>query len=107
MLAVDMAAIGETKLRMNSTRFASRDSAVVITTPSRVAGRQHEIPHKVDIYPTADGTALWRSGADMAVALIGGRDASPGYERTHTDALIATTRWVLAYCWANKMPAHA
>jgi putative aminopeptidase FrvX len=34
----------------------------------------------------------------VAVALIGpGVDASHNYERTHTDALVATTRWILAY----------
>jgi putative aminopeptidase FrvX len=34
----------------------------------------------------------------VAVALIGpGVDASHNYERTHIDALLATTRWVLAY----------
>jgi putative aminopeptidase FrvX len=38
------------------------------------------------------------AGSDMAVALIGpGVDASHHYERTHTDALIATTRWLMAY----------
>jgi putative aminopeptidase FrvX len=32
------------------------------------------------------------------VALIGpGIDASHNYERTHTNALVDTTRWVLAY----------
>jgi putative aminopeptidase FrvX len=37
----------------------------------------------------------------VAVALIGpGIDASHNYERTHTDGLVATTNWILAYLLA-------
>lgn len=60
----------------------------------------YDIPHKVDIYPYygSDGEAFWRAGGDVALALIGpGVDASHNYERTHTEALIATTNWCLAY----------
>jgi putative aminopeptidase FrvX len=60
----------------------------------------HQIPYKVDIYPYygSDGEALWRAGGDLAVALIGpGVDASHNYERTHLEALIATSQWILAY----------
>jgi len=60
----------------------------------------HGVAYKVDIYPHygSDGEAFWRAGGNVAVALIGpGVDASHNYERTHTDALIATTQWVLAY----------
>ncbi|MEW5830504.1 MAG: M42 family metallopeptidase [Chloroflexota bacterium] len=65
----------------------------------RLAG-EHGIPYKVDIYPNygSDGEAFWRAGGDVAVALIGpGVDASHNYERTHTEALVATTQWILAY----------
>lgn len=58
------------------------------------------IPYKVDIYPYygSDGGAYWRAGGDVAVALIGpGVDASHNYERTHLDALLGTTRWIMAY----------
>jgi putative aminopeptidase FrvX len=58
------------------------------------------IPYKVDIYPEygSDGEAFWRAGGDVAVALIGpGVDASHNYERTHLEALVATTQWVVAY----------
>ena len=61
---------------------------------------EYEIPYKVDIYPYygSDGEAFWRAGGDVAVALIGpGVDASHNYERTHLDALIATTKWIMAY----------
>ena len=46
----------------------------------------------------SDGEAWWRAGGNAPVALIGpGVDASHNYERTHTEALVATTKWVLAY----------
>jgi putative aminopeptidase FrvX len=54
----------------------------------------------VDIYPHygSDGEAFWRAGGDAALALIGpGVDASHNYERTHIDALVATTQWLIAY----------
>ncbi len=38
------------------------------------------------------------AGGDVAVALIGpGVGASHNYERTHQEALDATTRWIMAY----------
>jgi putative aminopeptidase FrvX len=61
---------------------------------------EHSIPYKVDIYTyyASDGEAYWKAGGDVAVALIGpGVDASHNYERTHTDALTATTQWLVAY----------
>ena len=60
----------------------------------------HEIDYRADIYPYygSDGEAFWRAGGDVAVALIGpGVDASHNYERTHTEALVATTRWIVAF----------
>ena len=37
-------------------------------------------------------------GGAVAVALTGpGVDASHNYERTHTEALLATTNWLLAH----------
>jgi putative aminopeptidase FrvX len=61
---------------------------------------EHQIPYKVDIYPYygSDGEAFWHAGGDVALALIGpGVDASHSYERTHLDALVGTTQWVIAY----------
>jgi putative aminopeptidase FrvX len=66
----------------------------------RQLAEDFQIPHKVDIYPYygSDGEAYWRAGGDVAVALIGpGVDASHNYERTHKEALIATTQWLMAY----------
>jgi putative aminopeptidase FrvX len=69
----------------------------------RALAEQHQIAYKVDIYPYygSDGEAFWRSGGDVALALIGpGVDASHSYERTHLDALLATTQWLVAYLLA-------
>ena len=62
--------------------------------------REFDIDLVVDTFPEycSDGDALWKSGADARVALIGpGVDATHGIERTHLDGLVATTNLVLAY----------
>ena len=66
----------------------------------RDLAEKNNIAYKTDVYPFygSDGEAFWRAGGDVAVALIGpGVDASHNYERTHMDALVATTQWVIAY----------
>ncbi|MGD0877527.1 MAG: M42 family metallopeptidase [Anaerolineales bacterium] len=105
LLVVDMAAVGEGQ---NSDEFHAslclKDSGGPyhhgLSDRLRALAEKYAIPHKVDIYPHygSDGEAFWSAGGDVAVALIGpGVDASHSYERTHTEALLATTRWVLAY----------
>ncbi len=105
LVAVDMAAVGEGQ---NSDEFSAslcvKDSGGPyhhgLSSRLRALAERHQIPHRVDIYPyyTSDGEAFWRAGGDVAVALIGpGVDASHSYERTHTEALVATTKWILAY----------
>ena len=105
LLVVDMAAVGEGQ---NSDEFHAslcvKDSGGPyhhgMSNRLRALAEKNEIPYKVDVYPHygSDGEAWWSAGADAAVALIGpGVDASHNYERTHTEALLATTRWVLAY----------
>jgi putative aminopeptidase FrvX len=105
LLTVDMAAIGDgqTSDEFNAT-LCVKDSGGPyhhgFSQRLRSLAEQHQIPYKVDIYPYygSDGEAYWRAGGDVAVALIGpGVDASHNYERTHLDALIATTRWLMAY----------
>lgn len=105
LVAVDMAAIGEgqTSDEYHAT-LCVKDSGGPyhrgLSQRLRRLAVDYQIPHKVDIYPFygSDGEAFWRSGGDVAVALIGpGVDASHNYERTHTKALLATTQWVLAY----------
>jgi len=105
LLAVDMAAVGEgqTSDEFHAT-LCVKDSGgpyhFGLNQRMRKLAEQHDIPYKVDIYPYygSDGEALWRAGRDVAVSLIGpGVDASHNYERTHTEALLATVRWCLAY----------
>ena len=105
LLAVDMAAVGEgqTSDEFHAT-LCVKDSGgpyhFGLSQQLRGLAEQHKIPYKVDIYPYygSDGEALWRAGGDVAVALIGpGVDASHNYERTHTEALLATACWCLAY----------
>ena len=105
LVAVDMAAVGPGQ---ESDEFHAtlcvKDSGGPyhhgLSTKLRKLADKHKIPYKVDIYPYygSDGEAFWRAGGDVAVALIGpGVDASHNYERTHTEALEATTNWLLAY----------
>jgi putative aminopeptidase FrvX len=105
LVAVDMAAVGSGQAsdEFHAT-LCVKDSGgpyhYELSQRLRQIADEHGIAHKVDIYPYygSDGEAYWRAGGDVAVALIGpGVDASHNYERTHTDALIATTRWILAY----------
>ena len=105
LVAVDMAAIGDGQ---NSDEFhasiCTKDGAGPyhhgLTQRLRQLADQHEIPYKVDVYTFygSDAESYWRAGGDVAIALIGpGVDASHSYERTHMDALVGTTNWVLAY----------
>jgi putative aminopeptidase FrvX len=105
LVAVDMAAVGPGQ---ESDEFHAtlcvKDSGGpyhhALSNKLRALANEHEIPYKVDIYPYygSDGEAFWRAGGDVAVALIGpGVDASHNYERTHTEALLATANWILAY----------
>lgn len=105
LLTLDMAAVGEgqTSDEFHAT-LCTKDSGGpyhhAFSQKLRKLAEAHNIPYKVDLYPNygSDGEAWWRAGGDAAVALIGpGVDASHNYERTHTDALLATTKWVVAY----------
>jgi len=105
LLAVDMAAVGEgqTSDEYHAT-ICVKDSGGPyhhgFSQRLRDLGDEYGIDYKVDIYPTysSDASAYWRAGGNMPIALIGpGIDASHNYERTHTDSLVDTTRWLLAY----------
>ena len=105
LLVVDMAAVGEGQASDEfHTTLCVKDSGGPyhhgFSQRMRALADEYAIPYKVDIYPHygSDGEAYWRAGGDVAVALIGpGVDASHNYERTHLDALVATTQWVMAY----------
>ena len=105
LVAVDMAAVGAGQ---SSDEFhvtiCVKDSGGPyhhgLSNHLRDLADEYDIPYKVDIYPYygSDGEAFWRAGGDVKVALIGpGVDASHNYERTHMDALMGTTRLILAY----------
>ena len=105
LLVVDMAAVGDGQTSDEyHTTLCVKDSNGPyhhgMSSRLRKLADAAGIPYKVDIYPFygSDGEAFWRAGGDVAVALIGpGVDASHNYERTHLDALLDTTRWILAY----------
>ncbi len=105
LVAVDMAAVGagQTSDEFHASICVKDTGGPYhhgLSQKLRKLAEEHAIPYKVDIYPNygSDGEAYWRAGGDVSVALIGpGVDASHNYERTHTDALVATTEWVLAY----------
>lgn len=109
LISVDMAAVGEgqTSDEFHAT-LCVKDSGGPyhhgLSNKLRRLAKEHGIPYKIDIYPYygSDGEAYWRAGGDVAVALIGpGVDASHNYERTHTEALEATTKWIIAYLLAD------
>jgi putative aminopeptidase FrvX len=105
LVCVDMAAVGEGQTSEEfHASICVKDSGGPyhhgLSQRLRKLANDHEIPFKVDIYPhyASDGEAFWLAGGDVAVALIGpGVDASHNYERTHLEALIATTQWIMAY----------
>jgi putative aminopeptidase FrvX len=105
LLTVDMAAIGAGQSSDEyHTTICVKDSNGPyhhgLSNKLRRIAEANGIDYKVDIYPFygSDGEAFWAAGGDVAVALIGpGVDASHNYERTHLDALTATTNWIMAY----------
>ena len=105
LISVDMAAVGDGQTSDEfHTTLCVKDSGGPyhhgLSQKLRQLADEHGIPYKVDIYPYygSDGEAYWRAGGDVAVALIGpGVDASHNYERTHLDALVTTTQWLIAY----------
>jgi putative aminopeptidase FrvX len=109
LVAVDMAAVGDgqTSDEFHAT-LCVKDSGGPyhhgLSQRLRQLAEAEKIAYQVDIYPYygSDGETFWRAGGHAAVALIGpGVDASHNYERTHTEALVATTQWVMAYLLAE------
>lgn len=105
LVTVDMAAIGagQASDEYHAT-LCVKDSGGPyhhgLSNKLRRIAEANGIDYKVDIYPFygSDGEAFWHAGGDVAVALIGpGVDASHNYERTHLEALTATTNWIMAY----------
>ncbi|MBN1965262.1 MAG: M20/M25/M40 family metallo-hydrolase, partial [Anaerolineae bacterium] len=105
LVAVDMAALGEGQQSDEfHTTICVKDSGgpyhFELSNKLRRIAEASDIPYKVDIYPfySSDGTAYWRSGGVGRVGLIGpGVDNSHSYERTHRDALDATSMLLARY----------
>ena len=108
LVAVDMAAVGDGQTSDEfHVSICVKDSGGPyhhgLSSHLRALAHQHNIPHKIDIYPYygSDAEAFWRAGGDAKIALIGpGVDASHNYERTHMEALLGTTRLIMAYLLA-------
>lgn len=109
LLAIDMAAVGESQ---NSDEYSVgicvKDSGgpyhIEMTRRLISLAEQARIPYKLDTYPYygSDGEAFWRAGGDVIVGLIGpGVDASHHYERTHQDSLVATAMLIAEYLIAE------
>jgi putative aminopeptidase FrvX len=105
VLALDVAPLGDGQ---NSDEYSvtlcARDADgpydITMRRHLKALAKEHGIALKMDTFPEycSDGDALWKAGMDARVALIGpGVDATHGIERTHIDALEATTKLVLAY----------
>lgn len=105
LIAVDMGALGE-GLQGNerAVSICAKDSGgpydLGIRRSLVALAQAHGIPHKLDIYPFygSDAEAAVRAGGDYRIGLLGpGVDASHSFERTHRDALLASTQLLLAY----------
>ncbi len=110
LICVDMAVVGKGQEsdEFNVTLCIKDGGGVYhegLNKKLRALAEQHSIPYKTDVYVFygSDGEAFWRSGGDVALALIGpGIDASHNYERAHMDGLNATTNWIMAYLLDNE-----
>lgn len=105
VLAIDMGALG---VGQNGDEFhvsictkdASGPYHFEMISKLRNLATTHNIPYKTDLYPfySSDGSAYWRAGGGARVGLIGpGVASSHSYERTHIEALEATTRLLTEY----------
>lgn len=105
LIAVDMSVVGEGQNGSeHHVTLCVADSSGpydhALGNRLRETARRAGIELRTDIYPyyASDGSAAWRAGGDYPVALIGpGVEASHAYERTHLDALRATTDLMVAH----------
>ncbi len=105
LVAVDMGALGDgLQGNEHAVSICAKDSGgpydLGIRRRLASLARDYEVPYKLDIYPYygSDAEAALRAGGDHRIGLFGpGIDASHSFERTHRDALAASTRLLLAY----------
>jgi len=105
LLIIDMGVVGdgcsgtETKVSICAKDSGGPYDYALTSTLIQIATK-NSIDHVVDIYPfySSDGTAAWRAGIDVPVALIGpGVSGSHGIERTHTQGISATADLCAAF----------
>jgi putative aminopeptidase FrvX len=109
LIAVDMGALGEGQQgNEHAVSICAKDSGGPYDLEIRrrlvALAEEYGIPYKVDIFPHygSDAEASLRAGGDHRIGLLGpGVDASHSFERTHRDALDASTRLLLAYLLAD------
>ncbi|WP_410769693.1 M42 family metallopeptidase [Fontibacillus sp. BL9] len=108
MIAVDMGAMGDNlSCKETDVSICAKDSTgpydYDMTGKLIELAKQLEIPYAVDIYPHygSDASAALHGGHNIRAALIGpGVHASHAMERTHTQAIINTTKLLVAYVTA-------
>jgi putative aminopeptidase FrvX len=109
LLAVDMGALGDgLQGNEHAASICAKDSGGPYDLGIRrrlvALAQTHDIPYRLDIYPYygSDAEASLRAGGDHRIGLMGpGVDASHSFERTHRDALDASTRLLLAWLLAE------
>ena len=105
LLVIDMGVVGDAcQGNETSCSICAKDSGGPYDYGFRKTlvglAEKNNIPHAIDVYPfySSDGTAAWRAGVDVRVALIGpGVHASHGMERTHKQGIGATVDLCMSY----------
>jgi putative aminopeptidase FrvX len=105
LLALDVAPVGEGQSSKESrctlcVADADGPYDFKLGQKLRAIAKQYEIELIPDVFPkyASDAGAARRAGLDARFGLIGpGVDATHGIERTHTEALEATARMIVAY----------
>lgn len=110
-IAVDMGALGDGQASDEYTvSVCAKDSSgpyhYGLTRYLTSLCKEHNIPHKIDIYPYygSDASAAIRAGHDVRHALFGpGIESSHALERTHIDSLQATFDLLVQYVQSSMI----
>ncbi len=105
IIAIDMAAVGETQTSIETaTTVCVKDGSgpydFDLSTRLIDLARANAIDHRVDVYTyyASDVSQALRAGYDIRGALVGpGVDASHSFERLHRTSLEETAKLLLAY----------
>jgi putative aminopeptidase FrvX len=105
LVALDIAPVGEGQTSDEfHTTICAKDSGGPyhqgLVRHLEQLARELEIPYRMDVFPHygSDAEAFLRAGGDVRAALFGpGVDATHNYERTHIEALTATSQLLAAY----------